>query len=234
MKLKKEIILAVSISLLLTAVGCNSNHPKNDNNETENIKPIFAKDSSNLDFLSSDMSYQEVDNYEKSLSSAIVSIDSDKGYSTTDVSIYLELSISSGELSFNSEIEVDEEIFPYNKEIILTSASLYMRKYKCGLRMKTSYFFNNEKIALQIHEWGNFRIENSNELKRKDFENIFLQIQEKITKIKGVPVDSLSNNNSSFDIIWDNSKENIRLKLNDLDTSYNIKLYQYKKVSNSP
>ncbi|MDD2636077.1 MAG: hypothetical protein PHW82_11325 [Bacteroidales bacterium] len=233
MKLNKHIILAVSISLLLTAVGCNSNHPKNDNNETENIEPIFTKDSSNLDFLNSDMSYQEVENYEKSLSSAIVSIDGDKGYSTTDVSIYLELIISSGELAFNTEIEVNEEIYPYNKEIILTSASLYMRKYKSDLRLKTSYFFNNENLALQIHEWGNFGIDSLNVLNRTNFENIFLQIQEKITKIKGVPDDSLSNNNTSFDIIWDNSKENIRLKLNDLDTTYNIKLYQYKKTNTS-
>jgi len=232
MKLNKQIILTLSASLLFAFVSCNSN-PTN-NNKTENNEPILAKDSSNLDFLIYDMSSLEVDNYEKSLSSAIVSIDGDNGYSTTDVSIYLELSISSGEIAFNTEIEVNEEIYPYNKEVILTSASLYMRKYKSDLRLKTSYFFDDENLALQIHEWGNFGFDSLNVLNRTDFENIFLQIQEKITKIKGVPDDSFSNNNTSFDIIWDNSKENIRLKLNDLDTSFNIKLYQYKKISNSP
>ena len=232
MKLQKEIILTVSISLLLIFIGCNSSQPKNNSNEPEYIEPIYSKDSSNLDFLNSDMSCKEVQNYEKSLSSGIIGIDFNKGYSTTDVNISLSSDVSSGEFFLIAEIEVNEEIFPYNKEVKLTSTEIYMRQYKSGLQLKTSYFFNNEKVALQIHEWGKFGIDSLKNLKRTDFEKIFMQIQEKITKIKGVPIDSLSDNNP-FDIIWDNSKEKIRLKLNDLDTTYNIKLYQYVKPSNS-
>ncbi|MBN2779407.1 MAG: hypothetical protein JXR36_17380 [Bacteroidales bacterium] len=177
------------------------------------------------------MSWQELRDYEKNLSSAIIGIDFSKGYSSSDVCICLSTDVSSGEFILSSEIDVDEEVFPYKNQIKLTSAELFMREYKCGLRMKTSYFFDNQKIALQIHEWGNFGIDSLNILKRTDFESVFVQIQEKITKIKGVPVDSLSNKDT-YEIVWDNSTENIRLKLNNLDTSYNIKLYQYCKMNN--
>lgn len=229
--MKKAIILILGISFILTIINCNSSNQKTDKTNSEQVELSSLKDSSNFDFLKSDMSLKEVQEYEKSLSSGIIGINFDKGYSTTDVYIRVNSDFSSGEFLLDAEIEVNEEVFPYNKEIKLTSPEIYMRQYKSGLQMKTSYFFNNEKIALQIHEWGVFGIDSLKNLKRSDFENIHMQIQEKITEIKGSPIDSLSNN--SFDKIWDNSNENIRLKLNDLDTTYSIKLYQYKKLNTS-
>lgn len=222
MKFQKTLLLSVNVIVIWIFIGCNSSIQKSNANPKQ-IEYVFSIDSSNLDFLHSEMSLQELRDYEKNLSSAIIGIDFSKGYSSSDVCISLSTDVSSGEFILSAEIDVDEEVFPYKNQIKLTSAELFMREYKCGLRMKTSYFFDNQKIALQIHEWGNFGIDSLNILKRTDFESVFVQIQEKITKIKGNPVDSLSNKDT-YEIIWDNSAENIRLELNNLDTTYNIKL----------
>lgn len=227
----QNVILILCISLILAVFGCNPSQQNNENNKKENIEAVFAIDSSNLDFLKSEMSLKEVQEYEKNLCSGIIGIDFNKGYSTTDINISLSSDVTSDNFLLDAEVEVNEEIYPYSKEVKLESPEIYMRQYKNGLQLKTSYFFNDEKIALQIHEWGAFGIDSLKNLKQTDFENIYIQIQEKITEIKGMPVDSLSNN--SFDNIWDNNNENIRLKLNDLDSTYNIKLYQYKKINTS-
>jgi hypothetical protein len=78
--------------------------------------------------------------------------------------------------------------YPLFKKYPVGNPISFMRKYNGGIPLETNYYYSNDTLMVQYYEWSDMGCVCLKDLTKKDFETLFKEIKEMISKKKGEPI----------------------------------------------